>query len=213
MGVMVRDGNIRIERLEVAPFGTNTYVVTCLRTGKSALVDAPGEPNRIAECLKGTSPAYILMTHNHPDHTGALGRLKEQLKIPVAAHPSDMKLLPVGADILLHDGDELSIGELIFEVIHTPGHTPGSICFLTGKYLISGDTLFPGGPGKTGSPEDFRQIISSLTAKIFVLPDDTRVFPGHGEATVMGDEKEEYRVFSSRTHGSNLCGDVLWLSS
>lgn len=148
-----------------------------------------------------------------PDHTGALGRLKEQLRIPVAAHTYDTKLLPIGVDILLHDGDEIWIGELILGVIHTPGHTPGSICFLTGRYLISGDTLFPGGPGKTGSPEDFRQIINSLTAKIFPLSDDTQVFPGHGEATILGDEKEAYRVFSSRTHSPNLCGDVLWLSS
>jgi glyoxylase-like metal-dependent hydrolase (beta-lactamase superfamily II) len=87
------------------------------------------------------------------------------------------------------------------------------VCFLTGKYLISGDTLFPGGPGKTGSPGNLEQIIESIKGKILPLPDDTYVYPGHGDSTVLRKEKEEFAVFSSRPHDPNLCGDVLWLSS
>jgi glyoxylase-like metal-dependent hydrolase (beta-lactamase superfamily II) len=82
-----------------------------------------------------------------------------------------------------------------------------------GKYLIAGDTIFPGGPGKTGSPAALKQIIDSIVSKIFVLPDETEVYPGHGWGTVLGKEKKEFAVFSTKTHDPNLCGDVLWLSS
>ena len=85
--------------------------------------------------------------------------------------------------------------------------------FLFKDNLFSGDTLFPHGPGRTADPEAFRQIIASLETRIFVLPDNTRVYPGHGETTVLGREKEEYAVFSSGSHSSGLCGDVLWLSA
>ena len=84
---------------------------------------------------------------------------------------------------------------------------------MTGRYLISGDTIFPGGPGKTGTPADFKQIVESIKARLFVLPDDTEVYPGHGDATVLGKEKKEFAAFASRPYSSNLCGDVLWLSS
>ncbi|MBM3149038.1 MAG: MBL fold metallo-hydrolase [Chloroflexi bacterium] len=82
-----------------------------------------------------------------------------------------------------------------------------------GKYLIAGDTIFPGGPGKTGAPADLKKIINSLVSKIFVLPDETEVYPGHGGSTVLGKEKKEFAVFNSKTHDPSLCGDVLWLSS
>jgi glyoxylase-like metal-dependent hydrolase (beta-lactamase superfamily II) len=153
------------------------------------------------------------MTHGHIDHVGALSELKSRLEIPVAAHPLDAGSLPSPPDIQLNDGDEIFFGTVRLKVFHTPGHTPGSVCFLTGQYLISGDTIFPGGPGRTNTPGALAQIIDSITRKIFVLPDDTRVHPGHGGSTVLKKEKEEFAVFSSRPHDPNLCGDVLWLSS
>jgi glyoxylase-like metal-dependent hydrolase (beta-lactamase superfamily II) len=113
----------------------------------------------------------------------------------------------------LKDGDTIEVGKLKFKVLHTPGHTPGSLCFLVGKYLISGDTIFPGGPGKTGTPADFKQIVKSLDTRLFVLPDDIEVYPGHGEGTVLGKEKKAFAVFASKPHDANLFGDVLWLSS
>ncbi len=114
---------------------------------------------------------------------------------------------------ILNDGDIVSFGRIELKVLHTPGHTPGSLCFLYDKYLISGDTIFPGGPGRTGSPDSLRQIIKSITEKIFPLPDDTQVYSGHGDPTVLMREKKEYAIFSSRAHAPNLCGDVLWLSA
>ena len=84
---------------------------------------------------------------------------------------------------------------------------------MMGRYLISGDTIFPGGPGKTGTPADFKQIVKSIETRLFVLPDDTEVYPGHGDATVLDKEKKEFATFASKSHDPNLCGDVLWLSS
>ncbi len=210
---MVKDDDIQIERLELGPFGTNAYIIICQKTRDSVLVDAPADASTIMDRLKGTNPKYILLTHNHMDHTGALSKLLSGLKVPLAAHALDAERLPSPPKILLKDGDVVSFGNIMLEVLHTPGHTPGSLCFKSGKYLMSGDTIFPGGPGKTWSPADFQQIVQSITERIFVLPDDTQIYPGHGAAAVLKKEKDEFAVFSSRPHGPNLCGDVLWLSS
>jgi len=213
MVVVVKDNNIQIERLELGPWGTNAYIITCLQTGDSVVIDAPAGASTIMKRLQGTNPKYILLTHNHMDHIGALSELRSKLKVPLAAHAADSTRLPSPPEMLLNNGDVVSFGKVKLEVLHTPGHTPGSLCFKIGKYLISGDTVFPGGPGKTGSPADLRQIIKSITDKIFVLSDDTEIYPGHGDFTVLKKERDEFAIFSSRSHDPNLCGDVLWLSS
>jgi len=177
------------------------------------LVDAPAEAPEILKQLQGTNPRYILITHNHTDHIGALSELKSKLRIPIGAHRLDAKGLSLRPDFLLDEGEEISFGNISLKVLHTPGHTPGSLCFLIGKHLISGDTIFPGSPGKTKSPADLKQIIESITSKIFVLPEDTEIYPGHGDSTLLRTEKTEFAIFSSRPHDSNLFGDVLWLSS
>ena len=210
---VVENDSIRIDRLELGPFGTNAYFLTCRQTNASVLVDAPGEADKILAQLKGTDPKYILMTHSHMDHTGALAEVKSTLKIPLAAHRDDAGELPVKPDMLLNDGDLISFGDISLTVLHTPGHTPGSLCFLTGNNLIAGDTIFPDGPGKTWSPDDFKRIVESLTSRIFVLPEDTRIYPGHGGSTVLKKEKQAFEAFSARDHAPNLCGDVLWASS
>jgi len=213
MVVVAKDNAIQIERLELGPFRTNAYIVICQKTRDSVLIDAPAEASTIMDRLKSTNPKYILLTHNHMDHIGALAELQAGLKVPLAAHALDAGNLPSLPEMLLSDGDTVSLGNLKFEVLHTPGHTPGSLCFKAGRYLISGDTIFPGGPGKTRSPADFKQIVKSITGKIFVLPDDTQIYPGHGNFTVLRKEKDKFAVFSSRAHNPNLCGEVLWLSS
>jgi hydroxyacylglutathione hydrolase len=98
-------------------------------------------------------------------------------------------------------------------VIHTPGHTPGSICLLVGGALLTGDTLFPGGPGRTRDPQALAQLIDSITTRLHVLPPETLVLPGHGDTTTIGVSREEYAVFASKSHQADLAGDVLWLES
>jgi glyoxylase-like metal-dependent hydrolase (beta-lactamase superfamily II) len=213
MAIVAENESLQINKLTLGPFDNNCYVITCRLTRESVVVDAPAEAAGILQGLQGTHPRFILITHTHMDHLGALSELKSELGIPVAVHPLDAKGLPSRPEILLSDGGEVSFGKLKLRVLHTPGHTPGSVCFLTGKYLISGDTLFPGGPGKTRSPADLRQIIESVTTKIFCLSEDTEIYAGHGDSTILKKEKEEFALFSSRPHDPSLCGDVLWLSS
>jgi hydroxyacylglutathione hydrolase len=204
---------VQVDRLRLGPFDNNSYILTCPLTGESVLVDAPGEASEILEASKGTHLRVILITHNHLDHIGAIPELKSRLRIPIGAHRLDAKGLPLRPEILLEDGEEVPFGKMSLKVLHTPGHTPGSLCFWVEKHLISGDTIFPGGPGKTHSPTDLRQIITSITSKVLVLPDVTTIWPGHGNSTILRKEKEEFAVFSSRPHDPNLFGDVLWLSS
>jgi glyoxylase-like metal-dependent hydrolase (beta-lactamase superfamily II) len=177
MAIIVKDEYIQIDRLELGPFGTNSYILICQKTNESVVVDAPGEAGMVVDRLKETQPKYILMTHDHFDHIGGLVELRSALEVPVAAHLADANDLPLEPDLLLNDGE------------------------------------FPGGPGKTQSPADFRRIIESITQRLFVLPDETKVYPGHGEATTIKAAKQQYEVFSTRPHNPNLHGDVEWTSS
>ena len=213
MSVVEQNSHIQIRKIESSPYGTNAYILTCQITHESVLIDAPGETEKIAAGIEGTKPKLILITHNHFDHTGALRELKGRLNIPVAAHPNDADGLPIKPEVFLNDGERVSFGKIKLEVLHTPGHTPGSLCFIYDRYLFSGDTLFPAGPGRTATPAAFAQIVKSLKEKIFVLPENTLVYPGHGASTILKQEKDEFAIFSSRAHSPNLSGDVLWLSS
>ena len=213
MVVVADDGSVKIGRLTLGQWDTNGYIVVCHQTGNSVLVDAPANASTILNNLGGTKVQYILMTHNHRDHTGALVEVKSKLRVPLAAHTADASKLPVPPDIILDNDDDISFGEVKMTVLHTPGHTPGSLCFQIGNYLLAGDTIFPGGPGKTSSPGDLKVIIKSIKEKVLVLPDGMQIHPGHGESITVAKAKEEFAVFSSRSHDPNLCGDVLWLSS
>jgi hydroxyacylglutathione hydrolase len=203
---------IRIEKLTLGPYETNTYIAVCQKTKESLVVDAPARASEIIAALEGTKPKYILLTHDHYDHTGVMVSLRARLKVPLACHELDSFQLKTPPEILLKDGDSLKLGNLDIKVFHTPGHTPGSLCFLVGKYLFVGDTIFPGGPGHTETPNDFKQITASITQKIFRLPDDILLLPGHGADTTVKKAKDEYKVFAAKPH-SDIYGDVTWAGS
>jgi hydroxyacylglutathione hydrolase len=208
---IVNEKIIRIEKLTLGPYETNTYIVICQKTKESLVIDAPARVSEIIAALEVTQPKYILLTHDHFDHTGVIVSLRSRLKVPLAAHPLDSTQLKTPPEILLKDGDVLKLGNLNIEVLHAPGHTPGGLCFRIGKYLFVGDTIFPGGPGHTDTPEEFKQILISITQKILCLSNDTVLLPGHGNGTTVKKAKEEYATFSSRRHDDGIYGDVTWL--
>jgi glyoxylase-like metal-dependent hydrolase (beta-lactamase superfamily II) len=173
----------------------------------------PSQSERTLEAARGLRVVAVLLTHSHPDHWAEYDQVKQATGAPVLCHP-DERIIPADKiDRPLADGDHLSVGSLSVLVMHTPGHTPGSCCFLVGRHLISGDTLFPGGPGRSDSPQDLQRMIDSIGRSLHTLPDDTTVLPGHGDGTTIGRSREEYAAFAARPHPPDLHGDVLWATS
>lgn len=185
-----------IVKMSVGPMDNNVYILTCTATGEQLIIDAANDATDIltvVDALPGT-PAQIVTTHRHPDHWLALSEVVEALGIPTAAGRFDADELPVTPDRLLDDGDTLTVGELTVGVIHLVGHTPGSIALTLdspeGTHLFTGDSLFPGGVGKTQNDDDFARLIDDVSTKVFDrFADDTVVYPGHGKDTTLGAER------------------------
>lgn len=197
-----------IQALPSGPFSTNAYVIGCEETRQAAIID-PGvnSADKIIAFLNknNLTPTKIILTHSHWDHTGNAAILKEKLNIPIYIHPLDTPnlespgadqlpmMVPVkaaNADHLLNDNDTVSIGNLLFTTIYTPGHTPGCICLYCPKenVLISGDTLFKESIGNLSFPTCQPEKMWDSLKKLEVLPPETRVFPGHGPSTTIGQE-------------------------
>jgi glyoxylase-like metal-dependent hydrolase (beta-lactamase superfamily II) len=204
------DGEIRIQKLKIPPYGTNCYIVVCPETNEAIIIDTPAEASRILAEVQELHVRYIVITHTHHDHLGAFSEVRTKLGVPVAIHTAEAANLPSPPDLTLKNDDKLRFGTVSMTVLHTPGHSPGSICLLTGKHLFVGDTLFPGGPGHTRTPIAFIHLIESITQKLLMLPEDTRVYPGHGRDTTIEKAKGEFTAFANRPHAADLCGDVLW---
>lgn len=202
---------IDLWRITTEPFGTNAYIVSCSESGCAVLVDAPGNADLLREILEDLKLQQILLTHNHMDHTIVLEELYREFNVPLSVHQTDAASLPVKPDHFLQDGDTVRCGNIKLAVMHTPGHTLGSLCFHVDSFLLSGDTIFPGGPGKTASPETFRKIFASIKDKLLVLPDDTLILPGHGEHSDIKTERALVKAFSLKYDGKNVSGDVTWL--
>ena len=202
-----------VHPLLVGPIGTNCYVVGCERTRKAAVIDPGGDAERIAECLRsdGLRLDWILDTHGHADHMAANADIKTafpEAKIAIHAEDADclhrpaLNLSPLlgvpvkspPADRLLQEGDEVAVGDLRFNVLHVPGHTPGGIAFCAEPdgeppAVFSGDALFAGGIGRTDFVRGSHpQLIAAIREKLFTLPPDTRVYPGHGPVTTIAHE-------------------------
>jgi glyoxylase-like metal-dependent hydrolase (beta-lactamase superfamily II) len=188
-----------VTKLTLGPYDNNVYVVACERTGESVVIDASFDAAQIAAATAGTTVRAILLTHGDGDHIDALADLQARLGVPVAIHPADAARLATPPDFLLNEGESVTVGDGSLRIIHTPGHTPGCVCFHFEDTLIAGDTLFPGGPGATrGDKERFAQIIDSIRDKLFPLPDDTLVRPGHGADTTIGTERPHLQEWIER---------------
>lgn len=185
-----------ITKASVGPHDNNVYLLRCKATGEQLLIDAAAEPERLLDLAGGAGLATIVTTHGHYDHWQALSAVAAATRARTLAHPIDAPSLPLPPDELIEEGDRVRVGEAELEVIHLAGHTPGGIALLYldpgGRpHLFSGDSLFPGGVGNTNDdPERFRSLMTDVEAKVFArLPDETWVYPGHGNDTTLGAER------------------------
>ncbi len=197
-----------ILKVSVGPVDNNAYLVTCSATGETLLIDAANDADVLLGLIREHAPkvSLIVTSHQHFDHWQALEAVAAATGAPTAASEIDAEPLPVKPARLLSGGDRVEIGRLAFDVIHLRGHTPGSIALAldgpaTGgvTQLFTGDCLFPGGVGKTWQPGDFAQLIDDVTPRVFdVYPDDTVIYPGHGDDTVLGAERPHLAEWRER---------------
>ncbi len=174
----------------LGPYENNIFLISHAESGEGYVIDGGFEPRQISDAATGMQVRGILITHGHRDHHEHVGELKPLLGAPVGIGIDDAVELSVEPDTLIVDQQSFNFGPLTLQAIHTPGHTPGSTCFLIGSHLFTGDTLFPGGPGNTQrDPVRFERIIASIRERLFSLSDDTVVYPGHGRDTTIGAER------------------------
>ncbi|HHZ03185.1 MAG TPA: MBL fold metallo-hydrolase [Tissierellia bacterium] len=197
------------ETVTVGMYGANCYIVGSEETKEAAIIDPGAEFNRIDKKIKsmGLTPQIIILTHYHGDHIGAVEDFVEKYGTKVYIHEEDAEALgnsamnftksmfgkdmSIKADVKLKDGDKINLGELTFEIIHTPGHTKGGICIKVGNIMMTGDTLFNSSIGRTDFPGgSFEEIISSIKNKIFKYDDETIIYPGHMSPSTIKNEKK-----------------------
>ncbi|MCL5960319.1 MAG: MBL fold metallo-hydrolase [Chloroflexi bacterium] len=198
-----------IEMFPVGMLETNCVLAVCPDTREAIVVDPGDDAPRIMKVVEklGATVKYIVDTHGHPDHVLANAEVKAMTGAKLGIHPLDAKMLesappeltfwltkpyqPATPDFYLNEGDKITIGNVTFDVLHTPGHTRGHISLVTDEVAIVGDVLFFQSIGRTDFPGgSFEQLAESIRAKLFTLSDATRVYPGHGPSTTIGDEKK-----------------------
>lgn len=195
---------LTIGKLAVGPMDNNAYLLRCRATGDAVLVDAAAEPARLVDWIGDTPLRAVVTTHQHPDHWQALAEVVAATGARTLAHPLDADALPVPVDERVEHDATVQVGEVPLRVIHLRGHTPGSIalCYTDPAghpHLFTGDSLFPGGVGKTTTPETFRSLMTDVVERVFeALPDDTWVYPGHGRDTTLGAERPHLREWWDR---------------
>ena len=195
------DSRLEIHRLVVGAYENNVFVLRCRETGEAILIDAANEHERLLELGQRLNVRRVLETHGHFDHIGAVSQMREAgYEVAVTSQDAPM-LKDVGYDVFLDDAEVIEVGRLRLHAIHNPGHTPGSISFAVegAPILFSGDTLFPGGPGNTTfAGGDFATIIDSIDNRLFTLPANTVVMPGHGVDTTIGNERPQLAAWVAR---------------
>ncbi len=184
-----------IRKLAVGPMDNNAYLVRCTATGEQLLIDAAAEGNRILDLVGGDTLSGVVTTHRHHDHWGALADVTRATQAPTYAHDADADAIDVPTRHRLHDEQSITVGDVTLGVIHLVGHTPGSLVLTFDDphghaHLFTGDCLFPGGIGAVIGEDNFESLYRGVVEKIFDrYPDDTWIYPGHGDDTILGNER------------------------
>ena len=192
------------ERIRLGVTVTDRWTTTCMssrarRPPRRSSSMPPTNRPEIIESTTGLTPTAILTTHGHWDHIGAVDPVRVDISTFHFACTRPIRKSPTNAGSRLGDGEIIKVGSVDLEIIHTPGHTPGSVCVLGPGVLLTGDTLFPGGPGATRFPHsDFDLIMESLTNRLFTKPDSMPFFPGHGAPSTLGAERPSLEVWQAR---------------
>ena len=194
-----------ISKLAVGDFDNNAYLLRCRSTGEQLLVDAAAEPQRLLDLIGPGGVVGVLTTHAHRDHWSALADVLAATGAPHLAGAIDADDIEVPTDVRLADGDTVRFGDVVLDVIHLRGHTPGSIALVYDDpegppHVFTGDCLFPGGVGNTwGDADRFAQLLADVTSRLFdPLPDETWVYPGHGKDTTIGAERPQLAEWRER---------------
>ena len=196
--------DLMITKLAVSEMANNVYLLRCRHTDEQVLVDAADEADRILSMIGDDGLSAVVTTHRHWDHHRALPQVVTATEAETVAGAEDADALPVKVDRRVTDGDTVTVGRATLEVVHLRGHTPGSIALLYDDphgtpHLFTGDSLFPGGVGKTGSPADFTSLIDDVETKVFGrLPDETWFYPGHGDDSTLGAERPHLGEWRAR---------------
>ena len=196
--------NLLISKITVGPYNNNSYLLRCAKTGTEVLIDAAAEPDRLLTLVGPGGLTAVLTTHGHHDHWGALAEVVSATGAETFAPEADIGLIDVPTDHVLAPGATVTFGDISLRILSTGGHTPGASMFFYDDpfghgHLFSGDCLFPGGVGKTTTPEDFTTLFGSVKEQVFdALPDTTWVYPGHGNDTTVGAERASLDSWQDR---------------
>ena len=196
---------LTISKLAVSEMANNAYLLRCTATGEALLIDAAAEPDKLRALIGDADLRTVVTTHGHWDHHRALPEVVEATGVQTVAHAADAADLPVPVQRTVEHGDTVTVGEQTLEVVHLRGHTPGSIALVwrgpgdAGVHVFTGDSLFPGGPGRTTNSTDFTSLMDDLEERIFGrLDDDTWFYPGHGKDSTLGAERPHLAEWRTR---------------
>jgi len=209
------DNGLRIVKIgPMGPFDNNAYIVRDVAAGASLLVDMPLDETPLLDAIAAEGGVQtIIATHWHPDHWASYDAVRRATQAPVLVGDKEIKIPKDRVDGRLEDGREVRVGSARITVLHTPGHTLGSISLRTGRAVISGDTLFDGGPGRTFARGDLETILASIEAKLLPLPAETVVLPGHGANTTIGESRHGFDAYRLEPKAAGYFGDVEWPAS
>ena len=196
--------DLMISKVAVGAMNNNTYLLRCRTTGEQLLIDAANDASTLLTLIGDDGIASVVTTHQHGDHWQALAEVVAATGARTYAGRDDADGIPVPTDVPVGDGDTIRVGRVQLTARHLVGHTPGSIALVYDDphghpHVFTGDCLFPGGPGRTTRPEEFNSLMDGLEAKVFdVLPDETWVYPGHGNDTTLGTERPHLPEWRAR---------------